>query len=195
MSMPRLIAAAALTLAGAAHAQIVVFTDNFDANALGLNTTPSGWVVSGGTVDIIGNPGFYDFLPGNGRYVDMDGSTGNAGKMSIQLNLTGGLLHTLSFDLAGNRRNGGQERVDVSIGTMSSSHSLPQNAGFTAYSLQFTPGSTGAYTLSFEGAGGDNIGMLLDRVQVTAVPEPQTWALLGLGLAAVGGIARRRRAA
>jgi hypothetical protein len=30
--------------------------------------------------------------------------------------------------------------------------------------------------------------------QITAVPEPSQWALFGLGLAALAGLARRRRA-
>jgi hypothetical protein len=50
--------------------------------------------------------------------------------------------------------------------------------------------------LSFENAGGDNIGMLLDNVKVeqhvAAIPEPQTYALMGMGLLAVGFAARRR---
>lgn len=33
----------------------------------------------------------------------------------------------------------------------------------------------------------------LDNLNVTAVPEPSQWALMGLGLAAVGAIARRRK--
>jgi hypothetical protein len=170
-----------------------VFSDNFDGNTRALNATPAGWTVTGGTVDIIGT-GFFQ-LAGPGTYIDMDGSTGNAGKMSISLNLTGGLLHTLTFDLAGNRRNGAAESVAVNFGSSASNYSLPQNAGFTGYSLNFTPMSTGVYTLSFEGMGGDNIGMLLDNVNVTAVPEPGTYALMALGLAAVAGFARRRQGA
>lgn len=33
----------------------------------------------------------------------------------------------------------------------------------------------------------------LDNINVTAVPEPSQWALMGLGLAAVGAFARRRK--
>jgi hypothetical protein len=186
------LAAASLLLAGTANAT-VVFSDNFDANTVGLNATPSGWTVSDGTVDIIG-AGYFDFLPGNGKYLDMDGSRSNAGTISRSLNLTAGTPYVLSFELAGNHRNGATESVAVSFGSASSSHSLPQSAGFTPFSLAFTPVTSGAFTLSFGGAGGDNIGMLLDRVAVTAVPEPQTYALLALGLLAVGAAVRRRQA-
>jgi hypothetical protein len=186
-----LIAAAALLAAGAANAT-VVFSDNFDANATGLNAVPSGWTVSDGTVDIIG-AGYFDFLPGNGKYIDMDGSTSNAGTLSRSLSLVGGTPYVLSFELAGNRRNGAVESVAVSFGSASSTHTLPQSAGFTPFSLAFTPATSGNFALSFAGAGGDNIGMLLDRVAVTAVPEPQTYALLALGLLAVGAAVRRRQ--
>lgn len=188
----QLLAVAALAAASLAHADVLVFSDNFDANATGLNTSPAGWTMSNGTVDIIGT-GFFDFIPGNGRYIDMDGSTGDAGMISRQLTLTGGQLHTLSFALAGNHRNGAQESVAVVFGSAGSSYSLPMAAGFTTYTLSFTPSLTGQYTLSFEGAGRDNIGMLLDNVRVTSVPEPQTYALLALGLAAIGATALRRR--
>ena len=36
--------------------------------------------------------------------------------------------------------------------------------------------------------------MVLNEQAVSAVPEPQTWAMLGLGLAIVAGVSRRKRA-
>lgn len=188
----RLLALATFTVCGAAQAG-VVFSDNFNANTAGLNKAPAGWTVSNGTVDIIGN-GFFDLIPGSGLYLDMDGSTTDAGRISRQLTLTGGLLHVLTFDLAGNLRNTAAESVDVVFGSAGGSYSLTRNAGFTPFSLSFTPGATGSYTLSFEGAGRDNIGMLLDNVKVSVsdVPEPASLALALGGIALLAARARRR---
>ncbi|MBL8487241.1 MAG: DUF642 domain-containing protein [Rhodocyclaceae bacterium] len=191
----KLIAAAILALSGAAQADVTVFTDNFDSNGLGLNATPSGWSVSSGTVDIIGNSGFFDFIPGSGRYIDLDGSTSNAGVLSRDFLMTAGTHYTVSFDLAGNHRNGAAESVAVNFGGASANYSLSQNAGWTTFSLVFTPSVTKSYTLSFENSGGDNIGMLLDNVSVHAVPEPETYAMMLAGLGLMGAIARRRRMA
>ncbi len=188
-----LIAAAILALSGAAQADMTIFTDNFNANPLGLNATPAGWSVSAGTVDIIGNPSYYDFIPGSGRYIDLDGSTGNAGVLAKSFAMVAGTQYTVSFDLAGNHRNGATETVTVKFGTSSGSYSLPQNAGWTNYSLVFTPGVAASYSLSFENSGGDNIGMLLDNVNIHAVPEPETYAMMLAGLGLMGAIARRRK--
>jgi len=51
----------------------------------------------------------------------------------------------------------------------------------------------------FDGAGGcspygNQAQFAIDNIEVTAVPEPQTYAMLGLGLAAIGLLSRRRRA-
>lgn len=65
------------------------------------------WEVIVGQVDLIGN-GEYDYLPGNGLYVDMIGSHGYTRDNTIrsidQFALTSGIEYTISFKVAGNNR-------------------------------------------------------------------------------------------
>jgi len=191
-------AGAAMSFAGTAMADIV-FTDNFDTEnggAWALNFSSfTQWTVLDGTVDLIGVGSPYDFQPGNGLYVDMDGSTGDAGRMlsSVALNLDVG-DYELRFDLAGNHRSGTTEQVDVSVsvgGIVSQSYSLAQTDPFQEFVLPFSVASLSSASITFEGLGGDNIGMLLDNVQLVSVPAPAAPILVGLGLALVGWIKRR----
>ena len=100
-------AIAFVTLSASAIAAPAVFSDNFDANSVGLNAVPAGWSVTNGTVDIIGS-GYFDFIPGSGKYIDLDGSTGKAGNLSKTFTLDPlpiGQQYVLTFDLAGNHRD------------------------------------------------------------------------------------------
>ena len=194
-------AVAALALGSAAQAA-PVYADNFNANLVGLNAVPTGWTVTGGTVDLIGsgsNGTLADFLPGNGVYVDLDGSTNQAGLLtSPLLSLLGGVTYTATFDLAGSHR-GSTETGTVTFGSASLGYNIASGVGFAGYSLSFTPSVGGNYTLSFQNDGRDNVGALLDNVAVAevaaAVPEPETYALLGAGLLAMGVVSRRRKTA
>lgn len=192
--MRNMILAAVLASATAAHAATPVFADNFNGDTLALNATSflGGWTVSSGTVDVIGT-GFYDEIPGNGHYIDLDGSTSQAGLFSKTLNLTAGTTYTATFDLGGNHRGYAADTVDVNFGATSASYTLASADAFGGHTLSFTAGASGVYALSFHNHGGDNVGALLDNVSVTAVPEPATYGMMLAGLACVGWMARRRR--
>lgn len=197
-----LAATLALSLLSATAAQAVpLFSDTFDSDAQGLNVGLINWTVSDGTIDVVGGPGFFDFYPGNGNYVDLDGSTGNAATITTNnvFNLLAG-TYTLSFQLGGSTR-GDSNSVTVALGSIFSEvFTLASNAGLQNITRTITLGAaSGAGALSFAHAGGDNLGLLLDdvaldfrRVQVD-VPEPTSLGLLALG--GVLGAARRRRAA
>jgi len=186
---------AALLAATSAHAATVFF-DNFDADSAALNATTfvNGWTVSSGTVDIIGQTGGWDLIPGNGYYIDLDGSTGQAGVFANSVAVSAGQTYTLSFSLAGNKRPGyGDDSVTVNFGSSSQVIGRASADGFQTFSLSYTALADGNAAFSFHNAGGDNVGALLDNVVVTSVPEPATYAMLLGGLGLLGAVARRRR--
>jgi hypothetical protein len=194
MVLKKFLLAAAIFGTSAAQAA-PLFSDDFDTDTLGLNAIAfnGGWSVSGGTVDIIGAPGPFDLLPGNGHYIDLDGSTGKAGIFANSLDVSNGVTYTLSFDLAGNQRGAGTDTVVVNFGSGSQTFTRAATDGFQTYMLSYTATGTGKVGFSFIDQGADNQGALLDRVSVTAVPEPETYGMLLGGLALLGVVARRRR--
>lgn len=184
--------AVALSCALSAPAQsAVIFSDNFDSYSAGTNATTFGgnWTVSNGSVDVIGN-GFFDFYPGNGLYIDLDGSSNNAGDFTSQaLNLNGSYI--LSFTLAGSAR-GDTNSVDVSFGSYNQTFTLASNAPVTTYTqtVNFAPSSFAS--IVFKNAGGDNVGAILMNVSVTSVPEVDTTAMVFAGLGLLGWIVGRK---
>jgi hypothetical protein len=184
-------------------AATVIFSDNFNGENGGseaLNYTGfANWTVFlPGSVDLIGNGGTFDFYPGNGLYVDLDGSTDAGGTLTTIPSFGPG-SYVLSFNLAGSARFevpidsntvvvrfGG---VDISGGGFALGSSAPFNP---PQSLSFTAAAPGQ--ISFENSGGDNIGLILDNVVLDQVPEPGSLLLLGSGLAGLG-VWRRRRSA
>lgn len=173
MHILRTLLAVGITLAHTSAAGAIIFQDNFDGNLPGLSVVPKGgWTVSNGTVDIHG-PGFFDLVPGNGLYVDLEG-TKNAGVLSHTFNLTTPATYTATYTLAGSRLFFDPVNiVDVQFGSATSTHRLLADDGPSTYSLTFLPSAPGAATLTFSNQGVDDWGAFLLDVTVTGpVTEP-----------------------
>jgi hypothetical protein len=178
-----------------------IFSDNFNAENGGIGalnyTAFANWSVSGGTVDLIGSPGFFDFFPANGLYVDLDGTSFQAGTLtSIGIPITPG-NYVLSFLLAGSQRGDFNTiHVNVSGGLASSTYSLNSDTPLTLETMSFTVLAPTTINLSFHNAGGDNIGLILDNVRLNQVSSPvpdsgSTILFLAIGMFGLGLMGRK----
>lgn len=184
----------ALGMGSAASAATVIFQDNFNSEARGLDQSLDNWTVSDGTIDVIGT-GFYQ-IAGPGTYLDMDGSTRNAGRITTLavFNVVAGEAYSLAFDYGKN--GSGAETLSFGFGGWTSSLALAAGplAGFSSVVYNFTASVTGQTSLFFENSGGDNKGALLDNVSLSAVPLPAGGLMLIGGLAALAALRRRKLA-
>jgi hypothetical protein len=175
----------------------VLFSDNFDTTPQQLNQFYfTNLNVTAGSVDVIGTGGSFDYYPGNGNYIDLNGSTNQNGQLTSNL-VFGAGTYTLSFLLGGSK--GGDQGVDlpnskttlITLGSFSTSITLAPNAGLTSQSFTFfTTGGDLVFT-SLPG-GNPNVGNILDNVQVSSVPEASTWIMMLIGFAGLGLITYRR---
>ncbi len=189
--------------AGSSKASLIFF-DDFDSYPHELNWSGAGgWSVADGTVDIHGEPGPWDAWPGNGTYVDMDGSTNDPGILYRFIDLSAG-RYVLTFDLAGSgyipnsdppaQRGGDNTVYALADGVTSSPITLPFDTPFTTYTLPFTVGTPGLIPIAFyDPAIGDNAGLFLDNVAVhSVIPAPGAIMLGSIGVSIVGWLRRRR---
>ncbi|MBB3220167.1 choice-of-anchor J family PEP-CTERM protein [Pseudoduganella umbonata] len=203
-----LFASAALTLSAAAHAETppTSLSEGFDdISALG------GWVLDAGSTSWFQGNAQYgsqagaagSYIAANYNVADLD--TGLVDSWLISPEFTFTAATRLTFYTRDSAEEGYTDTLDVLL----SSGSGTTTAGFTTSLVSITgesyPDGWTRYTYDFTGAGTGRLGFHysgdyetasyigIDSVAIAAVPEPSTWMMLGLGLAAVGFAARRSR--
>ena len=194
------VSAAVALVAGNASASILL-SDNFDAGSphadqlnwagdatFNVTSPPS-------SVDLIGAGGSFDFIPGHGGYIDLDGSSGSGNNPAGQLTSVASFgpgTYTVTFDLAGNQRGASSQSTTVSLGDFSQTFGpLASSVGFTNQTITFST-STAGHLVFTETGPSDQQGNLLDNVALS-VPEPATWAMMLMGFGGLGGVLRHRR--
>jgi hypothetical protein len=189
-------------IASSAQAGVVLFQDSFDADSgtsqLNFNSF-ANWTVTNGTVDYIRSPNSWGINCVTGC-VDMDGSSGNSGRLTSNnlFNLLAEHTYKLSFDVSGNQRGSSIENLSFGIGDLVSLLDVNPGNSFSNSSVLFS-GVSFIGSIFFETSSNDNVGALLDNVafecvtcEVPTVPEPGIFGLLALGLAGLG-LARKRK--
>jgi choice-of-anchor C domain-containing protein len=163
-----------------------------------------GWTVSAGSIDIIYLTGTTGWSPSDGsRAIDLDGLSG--GTLVQTFDTVAGSAYNVSFDLAANFYAGDAiKSVLVTAPGFSQTYTFDArgrtalNMGWVTETFAFVA-TGGTTTLSFDSQTNSAFGAALDNVRVAgadtipAIPEPATFALIGLGLAA-GRLRLRRRA-
>ncbi|HZV18639.1 MAG TPA: PEPxxWA-CTERM sorting domain-containing protein [Sphingobium sp.] len=193
---------AAVVLMATAPAHAATFFDSFDSENGGLsalNYTGFANFTTSGQVDLV-RSGDYG-ITCSGSCVDLDGTPGAGTLISNMFSYNAGDTVTLSFDLGGSQRvANGTDNVTIMLmsstdGTVSDSFDLASSAAFQTYSYAFTATADGTVTFSLGTTSQDYIGPLVDNVSldIAAIPEPATWAMMIAGFTIVGSTMRRRK--
>lgn len=147
-----------------------LISDSFDTENGGTArlsyTQLTTWAVTRGDVDLIGRLSDWDFVPGNGLYLDLDGYY-NGGRIESRdtFVLPAG-SYTLAFRLAGSHR-GDFNVVTVSVGDLfTEQFARASGEDFVPVVRTITVPAAGATVrVVFDQGGNDGYGALLDNVQ------------------------------
>lgn len=146
----------------------------------------TGWSVGDTSVDVIRNG--YGAISGNS--IDLLGTPG-PGSIQQSFSALANMTYELDFDLF---RNGSTGIANVTFGGVTTRFVADTFTAARRISLFFTAATDGPSLLKFESNNVvANSGAVIDNVSVTAVPEPETYALLLTGLGFVAFMARRRQ--
>lgn len=178
--LPLVIAAVLAGCAGRAFAPtgdaVVLLEDDFDGENQARPTLMydgfARWRVKDGTVDLVGAGSDWDFHPGNGLYVDLDGDRPDGVRFEPGVLFSRQAFslergeYELTFRLGGSRR-GDTNTVQVALGDVHRERvTLPSQAPFHTYVRTIRVPGPQVARLSFDNAGADGFGLLLDDVRL-----------------------------
>ena len=190
---------AAISSVGVASANLVTngsFEEIAIANNTYLTVTPGnastnlpGWTVTGTSVDIVSGPDTWPAYDGN-QSIDIAGTPG-PGAVQQTIATTAGEWYLIEFALGDNYQGTGDKSVDFTFGNYTENIAGAIGQGNWLLVSRYVQADSAATLLEFSTDNAGFYGGLVDAVTVTAVPEPATMAVLGLGAAAL--MRRRRR--
>jgi hypothetical protein len=200
------IAAALLLTSASALADTVLASSNFDnlgtPGQTDYNFTGFQFItVTGGSVDLVqsGDINGITCAGGSGKCIDLDGTSGAAGEVSIAS--LGGFrdgVYKVSFELSGNQRGqlpGGSDPdvLTLTFGNVTKTFSLAPNDPFQLISFAFRVDALNPVSsIVFGHSGADNVGMILDNASLTLVPLPATALLFASAMGALSAFRRRQ---
>ncbi len=188
---------------------VSLIDENFNNVSQNLNSTVStaNFNIISGNIDVIGSlpSTSYDFYPGNGNYIDLNGN-GRGTIASNIFNFNAGDLVNLSFNYGA---NGLDKSANFSLGslfipiaiTASETIIRPQpldifNNTFRTYTGSFVVASDFSDALTFTSTNDGFGGIILDNIVLsktaTSVPEPSAIPGLLLFIGTVAVLKRQR---
>lgn len=148
-----------------------IFTDDIDSENDGVGVPNyegwANWNVIEGCVDLHG-PGDVDPIPGNGVYMDLDGTCDEAGTMETKATFDLDVGdYTLEFLIAGNNQLEQADTLDVAVGSaMSDRIILDWLEPLSLLELDFSVSSATSGKIVLDHQGGDGQGILIDAVRL-----------------------------
>lgn len=190
--MKKQLALAALASCLSFGASAQTFFDSFDNQ-----TRLAQWTLSGTSSVIDFSPGLPPLIPNNADdylFVPLPVFGGAEFNFTANRLLTGisiSMAHA-SDGVGSIQLSHGSVNQSVLVGANGTTLDNPNSISFNHFFATAIPQGTNV-RLRFQGGGA--LGMNIDNISITAVPEPGTYALMAAGLGIVGFMARRRRQA